>query len=101
MNSEIIQSVDYYDNYDDFQHVNFIFSQNFSEIIQSVDYYDNYDDFQHVNFIFFTKFHFTILRIIFLRTLFTILRIIYLKVRYSKSSTGLYGKGYMGQVLKL
>jgi hypothetical protein len=26
--SEIIQSVDY-DNYDDFQHVNFLFSQNF------------------------------------------------------------------------
>jgi hypothetical protein len=34
-----------------------------SEIIQSVAY-DNYDDFQHVNVIFFTKFHFTILRII-------------------------------------
>ncbi len=34
-----------------------------SEIIQSVAY-DNYDDFKHVNFIFFTKFHFTILRII-------------------------------------
>jgi hypothetical protein len=28
MNSEIIQSVAY-DNYDDFQHVNVIFSQNF------------------------------------------------------------------------
>jgi hypothetical protein len=28
MTSEIIQSVAY-DNYDDFQHVNFIFSQNF------------------------------------------------------------------------
>jgi hypothetical protein len=28
MNSEIIESVAY-DNYDDFQHVNFIFSQNF------------------------------------------------------------------------
>jgi hypothetical protein len=28
MSSEIIQSVAY-DNYDDFQHVNFIFSQNF------------------------------------------------------------------------
>ncbi len=26
--------------------------------------YDNYDDFQHFNFIIFTKFHFTILRII-------------------------------------
>jgi hypothetical protein len=34
-----------------------------SEIIQSVAY-DNYDDFQHVNFIFFTKFYFTILKII-------------------------------------
>jgi hypothetical protein len=34
-----------------------------SEIIQGVTD-DNYDDFQHVNFIFFTKFHFTILRII-------------------------------------
>jgi hypothetical protein len=33
-----------------------------SEIIQSV-VYDNYNDFQHVNFIFFTKFHFVILRI--------------------------------------
>jgi hypothetical protein len=33
------------------------------EIIQNVAY-DNYDDFQHVNFIFFTKFHFTIFRII-------------------------------------
>ncbi len=30
-----------------------------SEIIQNVAY-DNYDDFQHVNFIFFTNFHFTI-----------------------------------------
>jgi hypothetical protein len=30
-----------------------------SEIIQSATY-DNYNDFQHVNFIFFTKFHFTI-----------------------------------------
>jgi hypothetical protein len=28
-----------------------------SEIIQSVAY-DNYDDFQHVNFIFFTKISF-------------------------------------------
>jgi hypothetical protein len=27
------------------------------EIIQSV-VYDNYNDFQHVNFTFFTKFHF-------------------------------------------
>jgi len=27
--SEIIQNVAYYDNYDDFQHVDFIFSQNF------------------------------------------------------------------------
>jgi hypothetical protein len=36
-----------------------------SEIIQSVAYYDNYDDFQHVNFIFSQKkTHFTILRII-------------------------------------
>jgi hypothetical protein len=26
--------------------------------------YKNYDDIQHVNFIFFTNFHFTILRII-------------------------------------
>ncbi len=34
-----------------------------SEIIQNVAD-DNYDDFQHVNFIFFTNFHFTILRII-------------------------------------
>jgi hypothetical protein len=34
-----------------------------SEIIQNVNY-ENYDEFQHVNFIFFTKFHFTILRII-------------------------------------
>jgi hypothetical protein len=25
--------------------------------------YDNYDEFQPINFIFFTKFHFTILRI--------------------------------------
>jgi hypothetical protein len=33
------------------------------EIIQNVTY-DNYDDFQHVNFIFSTKFNFTILRII-------------------------------------
>jgi hypothetical protein len=31
-----------------------------SEIIQNVAY-DNYDDFQHVNFLFFTNFHFTIL----------------------------------------
>ncbi len=31
-----------------------------SEIIQSVAYYDNYDDFHHVNFIFLTKFHFKI-----------------------------------------
>ncbi len=55
-----------------------------SEIIQSVDYYDNYDDFQHANFIFSQKFHFTILRIIFL-----MMKLI-LKVRYSKSSTGLW-----------
>jgi hypothetical protein len=35
-----------------------------SEIIQNIEY-DNYDDFQRDNnFIFFTKFHFTILRII-------------------------------------
>jgi hypothetical protein len=33
-----------------------------SEIIQSVTY-DNYDDFEHVNFIFSQKNHFTILRI--------------------------------------
>jgi hypothetical protein len=33
-----------------------------SEIIQSVAY-DNYDDFQHFNFIFFTRLHFVILRI--------------------------------------
>jgi hypothetical protein len=33
-----------------------------SEIILNVAY-DNYDDFQHVNFMYFTKFHFTILRI--------------------------------------
>jgi hypothetical protein len=37
-----------------------------SEIIHIVAY-DNYDDFQHVNFIFFTKIHFTILRIIYWR----------------------------------
>jgi hypothetical protein len=35
-----------------------------SEIIQSVAYYDNYDGFQHVNFIFSYKIHFTILTII-------------------------------------
>jgi hypothetical protein len=34
-----------------------------SEIIQNVTR-DNYDDFKHVNFIFSQKFHFTILRII-------------------------------------
>jgi hypothetical protein len=34
-----------------------------SEIIQNIPY-DNDNDFQHLNFIFFTKFHFTILRII-------------------------------------
>jgi hypothetical protein len=34
-----------------------------SEIIQSVAW-DNYDDFQHVNFIILTNFHFTIVRII-------------------------------------
>ncbi len=34
-----------------------------SEIIQNVTY-DNYYDFQHVNFIFFTIFHLTVLRII-------------------------------------
>jgi hypothetical protein len=34
-----------------------------SEIIHIVAY-DNYDDFQHANFIFSQKFHFTILRII-------------------------------------
>jgi hypothetical protein len=34
-----------------------------SEIIENVAY-DNYDDFQHLNFIMFTNFHFTILRII-------------------------------------
>ncbi len=33
------------------------------EIIQGVAY-DNYDDFQHINFIFFTKFHFIVLGII-------------------------------------
>jgi hypothetical protein len=32
-----------------------------SEIIHNVAY-NNYDDFQHVNFIFFTNFHFTILK---------------------------------------
>jgi len=32
MNNEIIQSIAY-DNYDDFQHVNFIFSQNFSSLL--------------------------------------------------------------------
>jgi len=34
-----------------------------SEIIQGIAYY-NYDDFQHVNFIFPQKIHFTILGII-------------------------------------
>jgi len=34
-----------------------------SEIIQSIAY-DNFFDFQHVNFIVSQKFHFTILRII-------------------------------------
>jgi hypothetical protein len=34
-----------------------------SEIIQSIAF-DNYDDFQQVNFIFFTKIHSTILGII-------------------------------------
>jgi hypothetical protein len=34
-----------------------------SEIIQNV-MYENTDDFQHVNFIFSQKFNFTILRII-------------------------------------
>jgi hypothetical protein len=34
-----------------------------NEIIQSVAH-DNYDEFQHVNFIFSQKSHFTILRII-------------------------------------
>jgi hypothetical protein len=34
-----------------------------TEFIQNVDY-DNYDDFQHDNFIFSQKFRFTILRII-------------------------------------
>jgi len=34
-----------------------------NKIIQSVAY-DNYHDYQHVNFIFSQKFHFTILRII-------------------------------------
>jgi hypothetical protein len=34
-----------------------------SEITQSVAY-DNYDDFQHVNYIIFRKFHLSILRII-------------------------------------
>ncbi len=34
-----------------------------SKVIQSVAY-DNYDDFQHVNFIIFAKFYFPILRII-------------------------------------
>jgi hypothetical protein len=29
MSCEIIQSVAYYDNYDDFQHVDFVFSQKF------------------------------------------------------------------------
>jgi hypothetical protein len=32
MSSEIIQSVDY-DNYDDFQHANFLFSQNFISLL--------------------------------------------------------------------
>ncbi len=35
MGSEIIQSVAY-DNYDDFQHVNFIFSQNFISLFWGV-----------------------------------------------------------------
>jgi hypothetical protein len=34
-----------------------------SEIIENVAY-DNHDDFQHINLIIFTKFQFTILRII-------------------------------------
>jgi hypothetical protein len=34
-----------------------------NEIIQNVTY-DNYDDFQHIKFIFSTKIRFTILRII-------------------------------------
>jgi len=33
MNNEIIQNVAY-DNYDDFQHVNFIFSQNFISLFE-------------------------------------------------------------------
>ncbi len=33
MSSEIIRSV-VYDNYDDFQHVNFIFSQNFISVVR-------------------------------------------------------------------
>jgi hypothetical protein len=35
MNSEIIQSVAY-NNYDDFQHVNFIFSQNFNSLFSGL-----------------------------------------------------------------
>jgi hypothetical protein len=35
MSTEIIQSVTY-DNYDDFQHVNFIFSQNFISLFQGL-----------------------------------------------------------------
>jgi hypothetical protein len=54
-----------------------------SEIIQSV-VYDNYDDFQHFKLHIFTKFHFTILRIIFLKDETE------LKVRFSKSSNGLW-----------
>jgi hypothetical protein len=41
-----------------------------SEIIQS-EAYDNYDDFQHVHFIFSQKNHFTIWRIIYLMTKLT------------------------------
>jgi hypothetical protein len=36
MSSEIIESVAY-DNYDDIQHVNFIFSQNFISTIQCLE----------------------------------------------------------------
>jgi hypothetical protein len=43
MSSEIIQSVTY-DNYDDFQHVNFIFSQKFISVILGL--FNNEIDFR-------------------------------------------------------
>jgi hypothetical protein len=37
MSREIIQNVAYYDNYDDFQHVNFIYSQNFISLFLRIN----------------------------------------------------------------